>query len=346
MKRRHFLQKTAAGLAGMGVVAPHVSAKGLAEAKPISPAYVTQDENKVSLFSGLIKEPIKLVLAADTHLWRNDVRGDPFRQYSDRMAKAYNQTVHFKTGESTHPEKAFEETVRLAVESGADLLALPGDIFSWPSEAAIEWAYDLLEKAGIPYIYVAGNHDWHYEGMEGNLEELRDTWIEKRLLPLYQGRNPLMAAYDIKGVRFVAIDNSTYQISAEQLEFFRQQAQTDMPLVLLVHIPFYAPGRSVGFGCGHPDWGAATDKNYEIERRPRWPAEGHTPATMDFYYEAFNAPNLLAVFAGHIHRPSFEQINATPQFVADDNASGGFLDIGIFPLATRDADLLTRRRQM
>src|SRR5690606_2775600 len=339
---RHFLQKAATGLAGLGV-AQHVSANELSEANQISPAYVTQEENKVSLFSGLVKEPIKVVLAADTHLWRNDERGDPYRQYSDRMAKAYNQTVHFKTGEPTHPEKAFEETVRLAVESEADVLALPGDIFSWPSEAAIEWAYDLLEKTGIPYIYVAGNHDWHYEGMAGNLEELRATWIGKRLLPLYQGRNPLIAAYDIKGVRFLAIDNSTYQISTGQLEFFRQQVQTGLPLVLLVHIPFYAPGKSVGFGCGHPDWGAATDRNFEIERRPKWPVEGHTTATMDFYYEVFNAPNLLAVFAGHIHRSSFEQINGTPQFVADDNASGGFLDITISPLAKRDADLLTRR---
>lgn len=342
MKRRHFLQRAATGLVGVGMT-QQVSANSSLGIKTASPSYVTQDENRVNLYSGLVKEPVKVVLAADTHLWMNDERGDPYRQYSDRMAKAYNQTVHFKTGEPTHPEKAFEETVRLAVESGADVLALPGDIFSWPSEAAIEWAYGILEKAGIPYIYVAGNHDWHYEGMEGNLEELRAAWIEKRLLPLYQGQNPLMAAYDIKGVRFVAIDNSTYQISAEQLEFFRQQVQTHQPLVLLAHIPFYAPGRSVGFGCGHPDWGAASDKNHEIERRPRWPVEGHSGATMDFYYEVFNAPNLLAVFAGHIHRPSFEQINGTPQFVADDNASGGFLDISISPLSKRDADLLTRR---
>jgi predicted phosphodiesterase len=341
MKRRSFLQQSTAGLIGLGMAQP-LAAKSFLP-KSTLPAFVTQDENRVSLFSSLVREPIKVFLAADTHLWMNDERGDPYRKYSDRMAKAYNQTVHFKTGEATHPEKSFEETIRLAVESKADLLALPGDIFSWPSEAAIEWAYKLLESAGIPYIYVAGNHDWHYEGMEGNLEMLRNTWIEKRLLPLYQGQDPLMAAYDIKGVRFLAIDNSTYEVSEAQLAFFREQIQTGMPVVLLVHIPFYAPGRSVGFGCGHPDWGAATDRNHEIERRPKWPESGHTEATMDFYYEVFNASNLLAVFAGHIHRPSFEQINGTPQFVADDNASGGFLDISLVPMAKRDADLLMRK---
>src|SRR5690606_36443924 len=157
------------------------------------------------------------------------------------------------------------------------------------------------------------------------------------------GKDPMMAAYDIKGVRFLGIDSSTFQISDGQLRFSGNQIQTGIPLILLVHIPFYAPGKPVSFGCGHPDWGAASDRIYEVGRRPRWPESGHTDTTMDFYYAVFNAPNLLGVFAGHIHRPSFEQINGTPQFVADDNASGAFLDISIAPLTKRDADLLTRK---
>jgi len=42
-------------------------------------------------------------------------------------------------------------------------------------------------------------------------------------MPLYQGKNPLMAAYDIKGIKFLAIDNSTYEINEEQLVFFYKQ---------------------------------------------------------------------------------------------------------------------------
>ena len=90
-------------------------------------------------------------------------------------------------------------------------------------------------------VKIHGNHDWHYEGMRGKLDTLRDTWIENRLLSLYQGKNPLMAAYDIKGIRFLAIDNSTYEINDEQLAFFSKHAASGLPLVLLVHIPMYAP---------------------------------------------------------------------------------------------------------
>ena len=64
-----------------------------------------------------------------------------------------------------------------------------------------------LSKAGIDIHYVAGNHDWHYEGMSGKLDTLRDTWIDNRVLSLYQGKNRLMAAYDIKGIRFLAISS-------------------------------------------------------------------------------------------------------------------------------------------
>ena len=227
-----------------------------------------------------------------------------------------------------------------AKEVNADVITLIGDIFSFPSEAAIEWVQSKLKKTGIPYIYTAGNHDWHYEGMEGTMESLRDTWIEKRLLPLYQGNHPLMAAYDVKGVRFLAIDNSTYQINEEQLVFFKEQVASGIPLVLLVHIPMYAPGKKISFGCGNPNWGAATDLGFKVERRPQWPESGHTQTTLNFHKEVFKAPNLVGIFAGHIHRNSIEMIKGKPQIVTEDNASGGYLDIDFLPMKENDKNLI------
>jgi hypothetical protein len=40
---------------------------------------------------------------------------------------------------------------------------------------------------------------------------------------------------------------------------------------------------------------------------------------------------MLGIFAGHIHRNSMDVINGIPQFVADDNASGAFLDVEFMP---------------
>ncbi len=331
MKRRAFLKDSSVLAGGLGLTTfPNIKEKNQLN-KSFYQAYVTLDQQKVSFFSDKIKSKIKVIHIADTHLFMDDERGVPFQEYSNRMAKAYNETTHFKNRNKTNPNECFEKTLAFAKENNADLIALVGDIFSFPSELAIEWVLSKLNDVGIPYVFVAGNHDWHYEGMKGSLESLRNTWIKKRLLPLYQGKNPLMAAYDIKGVRFLAIDNSTYEINKKQLAFFNNHAKTGLPLILMVHIPMYAPGKNISFGCGNPSWGASSDRNYKLERRPKWPEKGHSQTTFDFYNQVFNTPNLLGIFTGHIHKSSIEITNGKPQIVSDDNASGGYLEIDFLP---------------
>jgi DNA repair exonuclease SbcCD nuclease subunit len=331
MKRRLFIRETTTVCTGLGLSTVSCSQGQINNDKP-SEVYVTMNEEKVSFHSGVIKEKIKIIHIADTHLYMDDERGLPFKSYSNRMAKAYNQTKHFKTNTSTNPQEAFEETLAYAKQVNADLITLIGDIFSFPSELAIEWVISKIKATGIRYIYIAGNHDWHYEGMEGKLALLRDQWIEKRLMPLYQGNNPLMASYDIKGIKFLAIDNSTYEINDEQLRFFSEQVSFGMPVVLLIHIPMYAPGKKISFGCGNPFWGAKTDRNYELERRPKWPENGHTKTTFEFYKKVFDSTNLIGIFTGHIHKNSIQIIKGKPQIVSDDNASGAYLDIDFMPL--------------
>ena len=71
-----------------------------------------------------------------------------------------------------------------------------------------------------------------------------------------------MAAYNIKGIRFLAIDNSNYQINEEQLAFLEKHIASGIPLVLLVHITMYASGKDINFGCVNPNWGDALDQNF------------------------------------------------------------------------------------
>ena len=329
--RRGFL-KAACGAAALPL-------SGCAHRQPLKASPVPRtvgsfalDGNRARFCSAALREKVKVVAIGDTHLHQDDARGEPFRAYSGRMAKAYDQTKHVQTGATTTPQESFERALAMAKERRVDLLALAGDIFSFPSEAAIEWARARLEASGVPYLYVSGNHDWHYEGLPGAEAALRAEWAERRLKPLYQGRPPLMAAADVKGVRFVAIDDSTYEILPEQLAFFREQVASGKPLALVMHIPLYAPGRDVGFGCGHPAWGAARDRNWEIERRPRWPEAGHTATTLAFRREVFASPNLLGVFAGHTHQQTLDCIGGTPQFVVSANAGIGFLEAEFLPL--------------
>ncbi|MCC5936799.1 MAG: metallophosphoesterase [Lunatimonas sp.] len=340
MQRRGFISRMAAGTLGIGLgttaaAYPYSARKvGISAATPALQRTVSINGHQATFYVEGLKEEAKILHVTDTHLFRDDARGLPYTRYSARMAKAYNQTTHWQSGETTHPEAAFEETLAHAKEWGADLVGLSGDIFSFPSEAAVEWVMERLQGSGLEYLYTTGNHDWHYEGMEGSLDALRSEWSEKRLKPLFQGADPLMAVREIKGVNVLSLDNSTYEITAAQLEFFRAQVQVGKPLILFVHIPLYAPGRSVGYGCGHPDWGWEADRNHELEGRQRWPKAGHTQVTMDFYREVFQAPNLLGVFAGHVHRQSVDMIQGIPQLVTAPNATGAFMELNFLPLKT------------
>lgn len=298
---------------------------------PLSRPSFSLNRTKLRIFHPSVKKRLRVMVIADTHSSRDDVRGEPFRKYSARMAKAYQRNRHFLTGKTMSCEESFEHTVALTKKNKVDLLLLAGDILSFPSEAGVEWVREVLKKAGLPFLYTAGNHDWHYEGTEGPLADLRTEWIRKRLLPLYQGENPLAHAREVNGVRFLAIDNSTYEILPEQLAFFRSEAARGKPMVLMVHIPLYMPGRSVGFGCGHPKWGAASDRNHQLERRPKWPANGHSETTMAFHREVVGNSNLLAIFAGHLHTASVDVHGHSPQFVAEANFRGGFLQVSIEP---------------
>lgn len=327
MRRRRFIQSLALGPAGLWLSETRAAPQGFGFRR----GAVYQDEFTLRFECPELRRPLRIVSIADTHLFRDDHRGVPFQEYSHRMAKAYNRTQHFRSGLSTHPEEGFEHALAAAVESRADCVALVGDIFSFPSEAAIEWAQERLNRCGLPFFYVAGNHDWHYEGMPGSLDALRERWIGERLRPLYQGQHPLMATYDIHGVRCVVLDNSQYEISPAQLAFYRKQRRTGLPLLLFVHIPLYVPGRPLGFGCGHPDWNAVNDRNFELERRPRWPAAGHTPTTRAFHRDVFATPNLLGVIAGHTHKASADVYQGVPQFVTNANATGAYLQLDLRP---------------
>lgn len=278
-----------------------------------------------------IREAFSVTMIADTHLFQDDSRGTPYLQFSGRMAKAYNETRHFQSGETINPKIGFEQALFKAQEEKSSLIALVGDIFSFPSEAAIEWVYQKMEACGIPYLYTAGNHDWHYEGMEGTLDYLRDSWISNRLSKFYKGRNPMCQVLEIYGVKFVFLDNSTYEIKQQQLDFLRDSLMEEKPTVILVHIPLYAPGRSVWFGCGHPDWNAANDINYELERRPPWRENGHTEITREFYNAVFASHNIIGILAGHIHNQSVDIINGIPQIVTESNAEGGYLQVHFTP---------------
>lgn len=329
MKRRHFLQTGILSTFSLGMMACKGSDTNNADS---AIDVVSHIENTTTVYSNMDFEALKVFHITDTHLSLDDDRGKEYQQYSERMSKAYLRNVYLKTGEIVSAQTAFLKTLALAKKEKADLLALTGDIFSFPSIKNVEWTIAQLEKTEIPYIFTAGNHDWHYEGMRGSSKHLRAEWIEKNLQKMYQQKNPLCSYTDYNGVRFITIDNSIYEILAPQLQFFKEQQNCGLPLVLLMHVPLYMPGENMDYACGNPNWGAETDENYQIEKRERWSANGPSQITMEFYKDVFQTNNLLAILTGHTHRTALYIKNKIPQITSANNSTGAFGILELKPL--------------
>lgn len=260
-----------------------------------------------------LNAPVRFLVIGDTHLGFHDARDEAYADNYRRMAQW------------PAPKDALAKALRRAKDASVDLVVLVGDILSFPTLANVDFALAELESSGLPWVYTAGNHDWHFEGEEGDDAEQRDRWIGRRLAPFYHGENPLAYSKVVKGVRFVMIDNSEYHVTPEQLAFWRQEASVGDPVVLCMHVPLWTDGWGL-FTCGNPDWGAAADPYWKIEGRRRW-AERQSPSTFAFREAVLSTPNLAGVFTGHIHEFMAAQTAGQLMFSVPANRDGSSAEV-------------------
>ena len=138
----------------------------------------------VSVYMKGAEKPVKVLHITDSHI-SGEMPADPqHAAYAKRMHNAYPMVKHFQTGEMVSPKVMFKELMELAVSEKADLIALTGDIVNYPGESGVEFVMNEVKKTGIPFIYTAGNHDWHYEVMPGDAISQNREWTDKSLKPL------------------------------------------------------------------------------------------------------------------------------------------------------------------
>ena len=277
-----------------------------------------------------LETPVKVMFLSDTHFTVEDERGKPYYDYAKRMGGSAVEPENY--GISNGREEALKRSLDRAKQDSVGLVILGGDMINFPSAASVDSLLKIMNGSGLDWAYISGNHDWHYEGEPGQATEQREKWEHSVLKPLYQGANPLCYARTVQGINFLFIDDSTNEITEEQLAFLQEEIKKGMPIVLSMHIPVYLPGQNIDYGCGNPDWNKAHDIYYEIERRAPWPAEGHTSTTYRFRDIVVNEPLIIGIFAGHTHEEKVDFFADKIQYVAGANYNGNDVILRFQPL--------------
>ena len=280
-----------------------------------------------------LRETIRVLHLSDSHLGLIDERDAEWVTACQEIQQRFNSQSKAATSQA-----AFGELLGGVKWSEIDLLALTGDMISFPSKANVEYLRDRLSEATTEVLYIAGNHDWHWPGLDYG-SAVREEY-RPLLEPLQRGQ-AAQAVRKIGGVRFVAIDNSDYQITQGQLEFTRENLAAGLPTVVLMHLPISVPGLRAATlkYWGSPIlMGDPQHRNPLAGRccgpplNPPMTVEGFE-RVMDFIRLLVGSPNLVAVLCGHIHFAHADSVSPwAMQYVAPAGFEGRCLLTELRPL--------------
>lgn len=265
--------------------------------------------------------PFRALLAADNHLCRiGEIEATADPVLADQTAR---RSARFAAAEESF---AGLRALLAEPERADDPLFHAGDLADFATDANFAAAAAFWnENARRPLLAAPGNHE--YCRLLG--DELSSGADIAARAARIAGNWPNLvdfATLEHGDVLFVAMDDAFHRVTETQRRAFRREAARGLPLVLLVHAPFWTPelgavmlertGGHALYCVGAPD---EIVKNYH---EPYRTAQRADAPTRDFLEDLRATPNLRAVLAGHVHvfhrsdlLPGVPQICAAPGFV-------------------------------
>lgn len=309
MDRRDFLK---AGL-GAAIIA-QFPLDGMAQTRPEGVTRKVRELQKLSLRSvrlqtGIAK-PFSALHVSDSHLTFADTRDDERKwKLAAGRLRAFLRAEHY-----------LNEAIDFAVRHDMPILHT-GDLIDFVSEANLDMVAAHFQEAD--WFVAAGNHEYsQYVG-----EALEDAAYRAASFDKVQAAFPndlTCASRIINGLNLVSLDNGYYQVTEQQHQFVMEQVSKGLPIVLMVHVPFYGP-EQCKFGlkqskglcanlAGVPlEITSKYDPNFKgtEQWRNRGVQQRAQKSTLDFVAWLKEQPLLKGILAGHCHYYFQEQFSPT-----------------------------------
>jgi len=279
--------------------------------------HIPADDDVASIRIDGLEQDLTILHLTDSHMAEGDERDPDAADAVERFQQLFQE----RTPGGVPAWDLFQRALSMAASRGADAAALTGDIIHFPSHAAIEIIQSGVDELVVPTVYTPGNHDWHFPHLEWSEETRAEHY--PRFHGLTDG-NPAYGAIEVGGVRLITLDNSTYQVSAEQVEFLRDELDSGQTCLLFIHIPIWVKSLAAEV---MEKWQApimmASPSGWTEEMREKWKVGETTKSTQDCHDLLMSkaASSLAGIFCGHVHfahdaeiRPGCYQYVTTPGF--------------------------------
>ena len=254
------------------------------------------------------KKPFSVLHVSDTHLTAAYPHEDKWKQ---EMARADTPIFGAKQ------EEALAEAIAYA-KAHCNFLLHTGDLIDFVSEANLDLARRYLPEGCLGAL---GNHEYsHYGWLVKKAGTAGPGHEETRqmLARVFPFRMPI-AAKEVNGVVFVAIDDADGTVSEEQVAQFRRIVKKGRPIILCMHVPFYTPGIC---RAGKRWWKKGTDAANPELNLPDSERQRSDPETCNFIASLKEEPLLKGILSGHLHMFAEDRFSSTArQYVVGGNFS-------------------------
>ena len=168
------------------------------------------------------EQPFSLVHLSDTHLAFPDV------PEAEKPVQPHDPAA-------LTPVERLAQGVAAAKQYGARLVHT-GDLTDYVSAANLAYVRQFVAETEC--FVAAGNHDFRLY-RDHAFEDAAYRARSEAMVQQAFANNIRMDSKIINGVNLIALDDSYYQIDAQQAAFLEKEVQKGLPIILLVHAPIY-----------------------------------------------------------------------------------------------------------